>query len=65
VRQEADQLKRKLRQLQKLDLPANATSSDIKKRFRQLAKQKHPDYGGNSAQFIELMEIYRKLIEGD
>ena len=48
--------------LQKLGLPTDATSSDIKKRFRQLVKQKHPDYGGDSGQFIELMEIYRRLV---
>lgn len=51
--------------LQKLGLPAGSTISDIKKRFRRLAKQKHPDYGSDSAQFIELMEVYRKLVDGD
>ncbi len=44
-----------------LRLPANAESSEIKKRFRELAKQTHPDLGGDPDRFIELMELYKKL----
>lgn len=46
----------------KLDLPFDADEAAVKKRFRCLAKQVHPDMGGDAHQFIELMDIYRRLI---
>jgi len=46
-----------------MDLPYNSGIEEIKKKFRQLAKRYHPDTGGSSSEFIELMEKYRKLIE--
>jgi hypothetical protein len=46
-----------------LGLPPQAGLADIKKRFRELAKKHHPDHGGDSAQFIRLMETYEKLTE--
>ncbi len=49
-------------ELDKLDLPFDADESEIKRRFRQLAKIHHPDAGGDAEKFIELMELYRKLI---
>jgi len=48
--------------LAKLELPFNAGELDIKKRFRELAKEYHPDTGGDAAKFIELMQIYKELI---
>lgn len=47
--------------LTQLGLPYNADSNDIKKRFRELAKKYHPDTGGDSEKFIELMEIVKSL----
>lgn len=47
--------------LAQLDLPFNADESDIKKKFRELAKKYHPDTGGDAAKFIELMKVYEKL----
>jgi hypothetical protein len=47
-----------------LDLPPYAGIQDIKQRFRELAKRYHPDLGGDSGQFIELVEIYERLTEG-
>jgi len=47
--------------LSQMGLPANSGSSDIKKKFRELAKKYHPDTGGDSEKFIELMENYRSL----
>jgi len=38
-----------------------AGAEDVKRRFRELARQTHPDAGGDAARFIELMEDYRKL----
>lgn len=49
--------------LARLGLPADADSAAIKKRFRELAKQCHPDTGGDSASFIALIDQYRKLTE--
>ncbi len=48
--------------LSSLNLPLNASESDIKKRFRELAKLYHPDAGGDAALFIELMDKYKRLI---
>jgi len=47
--------------LAQLGLPFNAEMHEIKKRFRELAMLYHPDTGGDSARFIELMKIYEKL----
>ena len=44
-----------------LGLPPYAGLADIKKRFRELAKRHHPDHGGDSDKFIELMQVYEKL----
>lgn len=48
--------------LARLGLPFTAGEEDIKRRFRVLAKQCHPDVGGDANDFIELMEVYRSLI---
>ena len=50
--------------LARLGLPPDAGSSEIKQRFRALAKQFHPDRGGESAQFVELVALYERLKEG-
>src|SRR5262249_19188619 len=44
-----------------LGLPAHAGSVEIKQRFRTLAKQYHPDHGGDSEQFIKLVDLYERL----
>jgi len=44
-----------------LDLPPTADEAAIKKRFRELAKEYHPDAGGDSEKFIALMNAYKKL----
>lgn len=46
-----------------LGLSPMATFEEIKSRFRELAKKYHPDTGGDSSKFIELMENYKKLIQ--
>jgi hypothetical protein len=48
--------------LAKLGLPPGAGGADVKKRFRALAKERHPDAGGDACAFIELMEIYKLFI---
>ncbi len=46
-----------------LGLGPNASSDDVKKRFRELARKYHPDAGGDSRQFIALMDVYNRLRE--
>jgi len=46
-----------------LELPYNSSKEDIKTKFRTLAKKYHPDMGGDSARFIELMNIYNGLLK--
>lgn len=45
--------------LKQLGFPVYADYTDIKKKFRELAKTYHPDNGGDSAKFIEFMEEYK------
>ncbi len=47
--------------LSQLGLPFDADSNTVKKRFRELAKQYHPDTGGDSEEFIRLMELYQDM----
>ena len=46
-----------------LGLPVTASESEIKKRFRELAKKYHPDLGGNAEKFIEFKDIYDRLTD--
>jgi hypothetical protein len=50
--------------LELLSLSPMATELEIKKRFRELAKKYHPDTGGDSEDFIKLMDTYGKLTSG-
>lgn len=49
--------------LSMLGLSQGATMGDIKKRFRELALKYHPDRGGDSERFIEILDAYKKLTE--
>ncbi len=44
-----------------LGVPRDATSDDIKKAFRKLARKHHPDAGGDEAKFKEINEAYEVL----
>jgi hypothetical protein len=46
-----------------LGLGYDADAGAVKKRFHELALKYHPDTGGDAAEFIELMDNYRKLID--
>jgi hypothetical protein len=48
--------------LSNLGLPLNSSMETIKSKFRELAKKYHPDLGGDSEKFIELVKAYKKLI---
>ncbi len=47
--------------LAQFGLPFDADTGAIKKRFRELAKKYHPDAGGDSGKFIEIMEGLESL----
>jgi hypothetical protein len=49
--------------LAELGLPRDADYTLIKRKFHELAMKYHPDTGGDAAQFIKLMESYKKLTE--
>jgi curved DNA-binding protein len=44
-----------------LGLPRTATADEIKKAYRRLASQHHPDKGGDTATFQKIEEAYRIL----
>lgn len=46
-----------------LGLPSNATMPQIKKRYRKLAKQYHPDLGGDPRQMQRLVAAYEFLLK--
>lgn len=48
-----------------LGVQKNATQDDIKKAYRRLAHQHHPDKGGNEAKFKEVSEAYRVLSDAE
>ncbi len=47
--------------LAEMGLPPDAGLKEIRLRFRQLVKQHHPDVGGDSRQFIKLLQAYERL----
>lgn len=44
-----------------LQVDNNASQEDIKKKFRKLAVQHHPDKGGNPDKFTEITNAYEIL----
>ncbi|GIW65678.1 MAG: chaperone protein DnaJ [Candidatus Parcubacteria bacterium] len=44
-----------------LGIPENASEEEIKKKFRELAKKHHPDFGGDPEKFKKILEAYRVL----
>ena len=46
-----------------LGLPVNATTQQIKRRYRTLAKQYHPDRGGDQRQMQRIIAAYEYLMK--
>lgn len=46
-----------------LGLPPNATPQQIKRRYRTLAKQHHPDRGGDPRQMQKIIAAYELLMK--
>ncbi|GER91467.1 hypothetical protein KDW_56290 [Dictyobacter vulcani] len=44
-----------------LELPANATPEQIKRRYRKLAKRHHPDCGGDPKEMQRIITAYEYL----
>jgi len=47
--------------LTRFGLPITTDITEIKRRFRELAKRYHPDNGGDRSKFMDLMEEYKNL----
>lgn len=47
--------------LQVFGLPSYATMEDVKKRFRELAMEHHPDHGGDINIFRYYMDVYEEI----
>ncbi len=45
--------------LMQLGLPIYSDNAEIKRKFREFAKTYHPDNGGDSSKFIEIMQKYK------
>jgi bifunctional non-homologous end joining protein LigD len=45
-----------------LNLSPTATDAEVKKRFRTLVKQHHPDHGGDSEIYQRVVEAYQRII---
>lgn len=50
---------------QVFDIRYGASKDEIKKRFRELALQHHPDKGGEAEKFIEIRTAYAVLMKGE
>lgn len=48
----------------KLGLNSNADMAEVKKRFRKLASETHPDHGGDVDDFIRIRGIYEEIVKG-
>lgn len=46
-----------------LGLPMTATLEEVKKKYRELAKQYHPDTGGDKEKFIKLNTAYEHILK--
>lgn len=48
-----------------LQLSGTANGDDIKRAYRRLAREHHPDHGGDSATFHRLRQAYERLVDAD
>lgn len=48
----------------RLGLPDNADFAEVKKRFRELSMEKHPDKGGNENEYKKILEAYKRIEGG-
>ena len=44
-----------------LEIPQSATPEEIKAAYRKLAKDNHPDVGGDHDKFLEIKQAYETL----
>lgn len=49
--------------LEELGLPSSATAEQVRDRFRELAKEHHPDHGGDPVVFRKWSELRDKALE--
>ena len=46
-----------------LGLSGNATDAEVRKRYRSLMKQIHPDKGGDAKEFMKIRKAYLKIMQ--
>ena len=51
--------------LRMLQLSGTADGDDIKRAYRRLAREHHPDLGGDSATFHRLRQAYERLVDAE
>lgn len=49
--------------LRVLDLPASADARTVKRAYRRLAREHHPDLGGDPTTFHRLQQAYERLVD--
>ena len=47
--------------LSRLKLPPHAGMDAIKRSFRELAQEHHPDHGGDQEEFVKVLDAYERL----
>ncbi len=52
-----------LKEYKILDVDEDISDEDLKKKYRLLVKEHHPDNGGDPKQFMKIQKAYKKIME--
>ena len=51
------------KEYERLGLSTDVSDAEVKKRYRNLMKQNHPDVGGDASEFMKIRKAYLKIME--